>query len=70
MDRGIVGPMLTAAGVVFLVFSALADVIGIGDGDFGWVQIIGVIIGAVMTLAGVALIYLERGETKAPQAHA
>ena len=70
MDRNAVGAVLVAAGSVFLVFSALADVIGIGEGGFGWKQILGVIIGAVVAASGAALIYLERGGAKAPQAHA
>lgn len=70
MDRNAVGAVLIAAGSVFLVFSALADVIGIGEGGFGWKQILGVVIGAVVAATGTALIYLERGGAKAPQAHA
>jgi hypothetical protein len=70
MDRNPVGAVLIAAGSVFLVFSALADVIGIGEGGFGWKQILGVIIGAVVAATGAALIYLERGGAKAPEAHA
>jgi hypothetical protein len=63
----IVGAMLIAFGVVILVFSALADVIGIGEGDFGSRQIFGVILGAVVAVAGGALIYLEGGGPKAPR---
>jgi hypothetical protein len=71
MGRDYFGWTLIAAGLVFLAFSALADVIGIGDGDFGWKQILGVIIGGVVTLVGLALIYVgQRGGPKTPQAHA
>jgi hypothetical protein len=69
MDRTPIGAMLIAVGFVFLVFSALADVIGIGDGGFGGKQILGVIIGAVVAVVGAALIYLERGNAKVPRAN-
>jgi hypothetical protein len=51
------------------ILSALADVIGIGDGGFGGKQILGVIIGAVVAVVGAALIYLERGNAKVPRAN-
>ena len=68
MDRKRVGGIVVAVGVVLLVISALAEPIGLGDGDgFGWKQVTGVIIGAAVAVFGLALMYLRRGETKTPQ---
>lgn len=70
MDRNLVGGLVTAAGVVLLVLSALADPIGVGDsGGFGWLQTLGVVVGAVTALAGLALLVLERGEPRTLQPH-
>ena len=54
---------------IHLLVSALAEPIGLGDetGGFGWKQITGVIIGAVVMVLGLALMYVWRGEAKAPQ---
>lgn len=62
MDREIVGWMLVAAGAVIFLFSALADAIGIGEGGFGWKQILGVIFGGGAVVVGLALVYLQRRE--------
>lgn len=44
-------------GAVVLVVSALADPLGIGEGHvFGWLQILGVILGAVIVLLGLAIV--------------
>ncbi len=51
-----VGIILALAGAVGIALSALADPLGIGEGHvFGWLQITGVIIGAVVILLGLAL---------------
>jgi hypothetical protein len=51
-----VGIVLALAGVAGIAISALADPLGIGEGNvFGWLQITGVIIGAVVTLLALAL---------------
>lgn len=56
MDPRPAGIVLALAGAVGLVISALADPLGIGEGEvFGWLQITGVIVGAVVALLGVAL---------------
>ena len=60
MDPRPTGIVLALAGAVGLVISALADPLGIGEGEvFGWLQITGVILGAVVTLLGL-LIASER----------
>jgi hypothetical protein len=70
MDRNLVGGLLTAGGVVLLVLSALADPIGVGGSTgFGWLQAIGVVVGAVAALAGLALLLPERGERRTLQPH-
>ena len=68
MDRKLAGGVVLVVGSVLLVLSALADPIGIGDdGGFGWKQATGVIVGGVVIVIGLALIYVRRGEAKAPQ---
>jgi hypothetical protein len=70
MDRNLVGGIVTAAGMVLLVLSVLADLIGVGNSaGFGWLQALGVVIGAAAALAGLALLVLERGEPRTLQPH-
>jgi uncharacterized membrane protein len=65
MSRRTLGFAVLAVGVIVVVVSALADQIGIGRGDaFGWNQIVGVIVGAVIAVVGV--IVASRGEKPAP----
>jgi hypothetical protein len=56
-DSRPIGLVLVVAGAVGIVLSALADPLGIGREEdvFGWLQITGVVIGAVVALLGVAL---------------
>lgn len=50
------GLVLVIAGAIGAAVSALADPLGIGEGDvFGWLQITGVIIGAVVILLGLVI---------------
>ena len=68
MDRRLAGGIVVALGAVLLLVSALAEPIGLGDGDgFGWKQTIGVIIGAGVMVVGFALMYFWRGEARALQ---
>ena len=47
-----------AMGAVILVLALVANPIGIGDSPgFGWKQILGVSLGAVLTVVGLALGY-------------
>jgi hypothetical protein len=51
-----VGTILTAAGLLLLVVSLLADVFGIGSSDrFGSRQIIGAAVGAIVAVIGLLL---------------
>lgn len=54
-DTRPIGMVLVIAGAVGIAVSALADPLGIGEGDvFGWLQITGVVVGGVVALLGVA----------------
>ena len=64
MSRTSVGWAITAIGIVVLIVSALADQIGLGNTDsFGWKQILGVVVGAVIMVLG--FIVAKRGENPA-----
>jgi hypothetical protein len=58
MTRRSFGAGLIVIGVVGLVISLLADVIGVGfyPSAIGWVQITGAVIGLLIALVGVRLI--------------
>jgi hypothetical protein len=61
MSRTNWGWALAAIGALLAAFSVLADPIGIGEGSgVGWKQVVGTIVGAVVLLAGLALVYAER----------
>jgi hypothetical protein len=56
MDPRPVGLLLVILGAAGGLVSALADPLGIGEGNvFGWLQITGVIIGAVFVLVGLVI---------------
>ncbi len=64
MSRRSLGSVVTAIGIIVLAISALADQIGIGDEEvFGWQQIGGVVLGAVVAVAG--FIIIRMGEKSA-----
>jgi hypothetical protein len=51
-----VGIMLLVVGVVILVLSLVADIIGLGSAPgFGPNQILGTVVGAIVTIAGLVL---------------
>jgi hypothetical protein len=51
-----IGLLLLIVGAVGTAVAALADPLGIGEGHvFGWLQITGVVIGAIVTLLGLAI---------------
>jgi len=64
MTRTRIGGLLVGVGTVVLVFSATADWIGLGgEGDaFGSKQTAGVIVGALVIVAGAVLVFRRRGE--------
>ena len=56
MDERPLGIVIALVGAVGTAVAALADPLGIGEGDvFGWLQITGVIVGAAVTLLGLAI---------------
>jgi hypothetical protein len=56
MEQRPVGIFIAALGAVGIAVSALADPLGLGEGHvFGWLQITGVVLGAVVVLLGLAL---------------
>lgn len=71
MDRTVLGGILMAAGAVVVLFFLLADPVGttIGDSGFGWEETVGVIVGAVSFVSGLALAFVEREETRTPLPH-
>jgi hypothetical protein len=59
MSRKTLGIIVAILGFALLVISALADVIGIGDGGFGSRQITGVVVGALVSVASGLLVFRE-----------
>ena len=56
--------IVIGAGVLVVLISALADPLGLGrHPGFGWIQGLGVVIGALAIAVGL---YLRRGPTIAP----
>ena len=56
IDRRPLGIVIALVGAAATAIAALANPLGIGEEDvFGWLQITGVIVGAVVTLFGLAL---------------
>ena len=50
------GLVLALAGAVGTAIAALADPLGIGEGNvFGWLQITGVVVGGAVTLLGLVI---------------
>ena len=64
MERHRFGATLLALGAILLVLSALADPIGIGDGDgIGWKQILGMVVGAAAIVIGALWMRAKPGDT-------
>lgn len=60
MNRRVIGMVLVGLGVVLIVASGLADVIGISfnegaDDEFGWKQIVGLSAGLLVAVAGLVI---------------
>ena len=56
MDPRPAGLVIAIVGIAGTAVSALADPLGIGEGEvFGWLQITGVILGAIVLLIGLVI---------------
>lgn len=71
MERAVFGGILMAVGAVVAVFFLLADPAGItvGDVGFGWEEVLGAAVGAVMFIVGLAVAVIEPGSTRTPLPH-
>jgi hypothetical protein len=71
MERTVLGGILMAVGAVVVLFFLLADPVGItvGDVGFGWEEMLGAAIGAVMVIVGLAVAVVEPGEPRTPLPH-
>ena len=71
MERTVLGGILMAVGAVAVLFFLLADPVGITVGDigFGWEEMLGAAVGAVMFIVGLAVAVIEPGETRTPLPH-
>ena len=59
--KKILGIILSVGGIILFVLSLLADVIGIGDTSvFGWIQIVGIAVGAVAFIVGLILLLIRK----------
>ena len=60
-SRDIVSAILLWVGVIVLVLSLVADLIGIGaQAGFGISQIMGTIVGVIVTVVGLVLMFKKR----------
>jgi hypothetical protein len=72
MDRTVLGGILMALGAAVVVFFLLAEPIGItfGESGFGWVEVVGLVVGIATFVAGLAVAFVEHvGVTRAPLPH-
>jgi hypothetical protein len=62
----VVGAVVFVVGVLILLVSALADVLGLGASAavFGYRQIVGSLVGAVIVVAGAALYWRAGGRAQ------
>ena len=52
-----IGLACIAIGVVIALFCAFAETLGIGGGTFGWKQVVGVVVGCLIALAGLFIVF-------------
>jgi hypothetical protein len=56
MDPRTAGIVIAIIGIIGTAIAALADPLGIGEGEtFGWLQLTGVILGGIVILLGVVI---------------
>jgi uncharacterized membrane protein YqjE len=61
---------LVLIGLVLMLVSGLADVIGLGDptARFGWKQVLGLLVGVALVVAGAIIAWTTRRGRKGPTA--
>ena len=65
MSKRTIGIVLIGLGVVLLIVSLAADVIGIGEGTaIGWKQTLGAIVGVIVAVGGVWLVVSKPSQKK------
>lgn len=65
MNSKVVGIVLLVLGVVVAVLAAAADKIGIGNpSEFGVRQMVGLVVGAIVTLAGIVFLVRKPAPSK------
>jgi hypothetical protein len=71
MERTVLGGILMAVGAMAVLFFLLADPVGItvGDVGFGWEEMLGAAVGALVFIIGLAVAVIEPGETRTPLPH-
>jgi len=59
---------LVLIGLVLLLVSGLADVVGLGDptATFGWKQVLGLLVGVALVVAGAIIAWRARREREGP----
>jgi hypothetical protein len=57
MNRKLLPALLAVLGVAIILVSALAEPLGLGSpgGKFGWKQILGIVVGALVVVGGMIL---------------
>lgn len=59
--KKIAGVILLVVGIGFVIVSLIIDLVGIGQTPtFGWNQIVGAIVGAIVALVGIILMFLPQ----------
>lgn len=75
MMRAMRTPAIAAAaivlGVVLALVSGLGDLVGIGatEGDFGWKQIVGLVVGVALVATGIGLLLRPKVDEVADDEH-
>jgi hypothetical protein len=67
MESRQMGYLLVVGGVIFALFCGFAEQLGIGEGSFGWKQLVGIIVGALIALVGLFMVGRAQSESAGPQ---
>ena len=59
--KKIAGIILLVVGIALVVLTVIIDLVGIGQTPtFGWNQIVGTIVGAIVILVGIVLMFIPQ----------